>query len=302
MSSLSATQADGYFIPSSYFESGVYKSKSISKHAGSKGHNLYLTNSIVRFELPYDGICLNKVCGAHVGRGTRFNAKKSQTGSYFTTKIWQFDMKCRICSNQGFVIRTDPKRHGFQYVSGIKKKELDFVSTEMNNLGNLHSNVKSNGKQTLKNISSDSQNKCIKSEYHHIESPLMKLERRVIGKRIAITERDKLICLLQRNSYAMSDDAKSNADVRAIYRKRRKLQYQKIVQASRLGLGNGIEMGDITIFDALMTKKIFQDKTKMNQRKNNLFQRLCDSSIFGSVDNMKKSKQYEGSRDFNRNI
>merc|ERR1712113_581165 len=60
--------------------------------------------------------------------------------------------------------------------------------------------------------------------------------------------------------------------------------------------------GDITIFDALKTKKTFQDKTQMiiDQREKNIIQGLCDSSIFGSVDNMKKSKEYERRGDHDR--
>jgi len=41
MSSLSATQADGYYIPPSYIESGAYKKQSINQYAKSKGHNQY---------------------------------------------------------------------------------------------------------------------------------------------------------------------------------------------------------------------------------------------------------------------
>jgi coiled-coil domain-containing protein 130 len=52
MSSLAATQADGYYIPPAYLESGAYKKKSLNQYNNSKGHNQYLTRSVCRFELP----------------------------------------------------------------------------------------------------------------------------------------------------------------------------------------------------------------------------------------------------------
>eukprot|EP00540_Astrosyne_radiata_P016122 CAMPEP_0116853432 /NCGR_PEP_ID=MMETSP0418-20121206/17911_1 /TAXON_ID=1158023 /ORGANISM="Astrosyne radiata, Strain 13vi08-1A" /LENGTH=46 /DNA_ID= /DNA_START= /DNA_END= /DNA_ORIENTATION= len=46
MSSLAATQADGYYCQ--------YKKKSKNQFAGSKGHNQFSQKGVVRFELPYD--------------------------------------------------------------------------------------------------------------------------------------------------------------------------------------------------------------------------------------------------------
>jgi len=183
---------------------------------GSKGHNQYLTSSVVRFELPYDGICLNDICSAHIGKGTRFNAKKSLIGSYFTTKIWQFDLKCRMCANQCFVICTNPKQRGFDYVSGIKKKELKSHTSSVDTFKNVKSYIKGIGELTLVNRPS-CQNNYSLLDFGHFESPLIKLEKQVIGKHIANTEHEKLICLLRRNSFAMSDDSKSNSDLRDIF-------------------------------------------------------------------------------------
>jgi len=75
MSSLSATQSDGYYLPPEYFESGAYRKQSknqfaatntninssnssTSKNIGGErrqqriGHNQWLKNGVVRFELP----------------------------------------------------------------------------------------------------------------------------------------------------------------------------------------------------------------------------------------------------------
>ena len=120
MSSLNATQADGYYVPPEYFESGAYKKQSVSKFAGSKGHNQYLQRSVVRFELPFDGFCTH--CSAHVGKGTRFNAHKAHVDVFFTTKIYEFTTKCRACAHAVFRIRTNPKDRTFDYTEGIRKK------------------------------------------------------------------------------------------------------------------------------------------------------------------------------------
>src|SRR5210317_1995008 len=114
MSSLSATQADGYYVPPEYFDSGKYKKQSRNQFAGSKGHNQFLKNGIARFELPYKGVCAK--CKTSVGRGTRYNAKKvKMEESYFTTPIWEFQMTCRNCQHP-WKIRTNPQQQSFDYI------------------------------------------------------------------------------------------------------------------------------------------------------------------------------------------
>ena len=41
----------------------------------------------------------------HIGRGVRFDALKVRAGSYYTTPIWEFRMKCHMCYHP-IVIRT----------------------------------------------------------------------------------------------------------------------------------------------------------------------------------------------------
>ena len=59
-----------------------------------------------RFELPFNIWCNG--CGSHVGMGVRYNAEKTSAGSYYTTPIFKFRMKCHLCDNH-FEIQTDPK-------------------------------------------------------------------------------------------------------------------------------------------------------------------------------------------------
>ena len=98
MSSTAATQADGYYHPPSYYESGDYKKKSVSRHAGSKGTNQSQLHGVVRFELPIKSVCTS--CNYVIGRGTRFNAKKDCVGKYFSTKIYSFAFKCYECKGE----------------------------------------------------------------------------------------------------------------------------------------------------------------------------------------------------------
>ena len=40
----------------------------------------------------------------HIGIGVRYNAEKTRVGHYYTTPIYQFKMRCHLCSN-AIVIR-----------------------------------------------------------------------------------------------------------------------------------------------------------------------------------------------------
>ena len=40
--------------------------------------------------------------------GVRYNAEKTRAGSYYSTPIFKFRMKCHLCDNH-FEIQTDPK-------------------------------------------------------------------------------------------------------------------------------------------------------------------------------------------------
>lgn len=102
MSSLAASRADNFYHPPDWNPEKISR----DKFQKSTGHNQYTKHGIIRFELPYDGWC--EGCGRHIGKGTRYNAKKEQDGKYFSTKIWKFTMTCATCP-QEFVIATDPK-------------------------------------------------------------------------------------------------------------------------------------------------------------------------------------------------
>lgn len=62
--------------------------------------------------MPFNFICTGSARNSNtehvIGAGTRFNAKKDHVDDYFTTRIYEFQMKCADCKNE-IVIRTDPK-------------------------------------------------------------------------------------------------------------------------------------------------------------------------------------------------
>ena len=61
---------------------------------------------VIRFEMPYNVRCSS--CDSHVGKGVRYNAEKKCVGKYFSTKIWNFRMKCHLCEGF-FEVQTNPK-------------------------------------------------------------------------------------------------------------------------------------------------------------------------------------------------
>jgi len=274
MSSLAATQSDGYYLPPSYFESGKYKSKSISQFQNSKGHNQYLQNGVVRFELPFDGFCTH--CQNHVGKGTRFNAHKKRAGNYFTTTIWEFRMKCRQCAACEFLVRTDPKGRTFEYVEGLKKKNEEWDVAEAGSLGIIDTE---SGRGGILREGSSSQG-------------INLLEKRAAGKRKVLTEIERMQELIRSSGDRGWNDSGRNAGLRATYRTERKAKRRRIKEAKNLGLGEGIEILPGTAVERAQALLAFEDDNvrhrKISQKEKNTFYKLRSSSIFGVKNKVEK--------------
>ena len=123
MSSLAATQSDGFYFPPNYDgrrDGGLSKFNTNGQY---KGSNQYQQSGIIRFELPFDAWCLQ--CESHLSKGLRFNAKKDKAGKYFSTTIWSFAMKCPKCAHS-FLIKTDPANDTYDYAEGLRVHEQDF--------------------------------------------------------------------------------------------------------------------------------------------------------------------------------
>eukprot|EP00984_Skeletonema_dohrnii_P030082 scaffold21211_cov135-Skeletonema_dohrnii-CCMP3373.AAC.3 len=258
MSSLAATQADGYHIPDEYYTSGAYKKKSISQFNGSKGHNQYLQRSVVRFELPFNGVC--KKCEAVVGKGTRFNAHKAH-------------------------IRTNPKERTFDYVVGIRKKAEEFNSTEAGTHGVIDTEF-GPGIFEYRDGKIDAPSK---------ESPeaLHLMEKNARSHRKTLTEHEQMSSLIQLNT-KLETDADANAALRSTFRKDRKSKKRRLKDAASAGLGRGIEMSEETDDDVFTAKRLMQTKydKQAHQSERDSYKSLRASGIFGSK-TLKGTKQLD---------
>jgi len=86
---------------------------------------------IIRFEMPFNIWCGSnaedsdpnvKGCRKHIGIGVRYNAEKTRVAMYYTTPVYQFKMRCHMCSNP-ITIKTDPGNMDYIVVSGGRRVE-----------------------------------------------------------------------------------------------------------------------------------------------------------------------------------
>lgn len=306
MSSLSATQADGYYAPPEYYESGAYKKQSISQYAGSKGHNQYLQRSVVRFELPYDGFCTK--CSAHVGKGTRFNAKKSHVDDYFTSKVWEFETRCRACADCMFKIRTNPKGRCFDYVEGIRRKVEEFDTQEAGAEGVIDTDVGNgiipfNGPDdaAVNDTTSSTGGSSVPGTSARAadgvngvnSNPLSRLERTAVGERKAQMQFGRLESIQRLNNATLKDDSATNAAVRATYRKARQGKKRRLSNAARIGLGHNIELSEPAQEDVAASKEAFGTRQVLDKRarkrETDAFKMVRTGSIFGARSKSKSS-------------
>ncbi|NWI13433.1 CC130 protein, partial [Crypturellus soui] len=75
---------------------------------------------VIRFEMPFNIWCDG--CKNHIGMGVRYNAEKKKVGTYYTTPIYRFRMKCHLCVNY-IEMQTDPAGCDYVIVSGARRKE-----------------------------------------------------------------------------------------------------------------------------------------------------------------------------------
>ncbi|XP_048145857.1 LOW QUALITY PROTEIN: probable splicing factor YJU2B [Corvus hawaiiensis] len=75
---------------------------------------------VIRFEMPFNIWCDG--CQNHIGMGVRYNAEKKKVGTYYTTPVYRFRMKCHLCVNY-IELQTDPGNCDYVIVSGARRKE-----------------------------------------------------------------------------------------------------------------------------------------------------------------------------------
>lgn len=259
MSSLAATQADGYYVPPEYFESGQYKKKSKNQFAGSKGHNQYLQKGVVRFELPYKGVCGK--CQESIARGTRFNAQKVKTEeSYFTTPIWEFRLSCRKCQHP-WRIRTNPKERGFDFVEGasIQAGQEDVVQAP-----------------------------AVDMTSNDVVTNLDRLESIARGERNTKTEIEQLQAIQQLNANTTRQDSDLNAVIRKEFRGDRKLRRLKKQEVAKIGWRDGMQWLNTSVDDHVAAKAAVYGKAHTTEQKR--FDKVRKSSIFETTAKRKRKR------------
>eukprot|EP00948_MAST-09A_sp_MAST-9A-sp1_P001946 g1946.t1 len=242
MSSLSATQADGYYHPPSY---NPRKHKSLKQFhgdrvAGAKHANQYLARGVVRFEMPHMIWCNN--CGCNIMRGNRYNARKRKIGMYFTTPIYEFTMKCRnkdhqrfsddgeriaIGCSQEFIIRTDPKNTDYEFISGCRRvasagrilpmgKDKDGLSQ--------HSNSEI--------LIVDTEDRAKRDE-----NPMQALEHREKDRDKKLSTKAYMSKLIENRTERSKYDQNLNKSIRRMVRKRRREEIALKVETMDMNLG-----------------------------------------------------------------
>jgi len=129
MSSLAAARADNFYYPPEWDPHGANNNRfQGNQHPlGKRAKNLGQGVLTIRFELPFSVWC--EKCNSHCGRGVRYNADKKPGGKYFSTKIWEFSMRCHLCANI-FCIATDPENRTYKCVRGCRQKVETYSSKD----------------------------------------------------------------------------------------------------------------------------------------------------------------------------
>lgn len=269
MSSLAATQADGYYVPPEYFESGAYQKKSKNQwHAATASQGKAKSNHsqpVVRFELPHSGVC--EACDARIMRGTRYNATKIATDEfYFSTRIWEFRIQCRADCTQQFVIRTDPAARDFKYVSGIRLRVQTWDTVEAGSLGVVDLAQSGPRAHALESAA--------------IASDLERLEVAQLGARRAQTEVEQLMTLQRLNLNIYRNDADRNAQIRRGFRTERQSRKRQLVNGDALGWRRGMSLLDHNSADEGQAKgTTFGDRRQSERQR---WQKVRQSTIFSA--------------------
>lgn len=275
MSSLAAARADGFYHPPGWDPSKVSR----DKFQKSKGSNQYEQHGIIRFELPFDGWC--EGCGRHVGKGTRFNAKKEHDGAYFSTKIWKFTMKCATCP-QKFVIATDPKNTDYAFRSGLRKKVEEFeVSGE--------DGVDQRVQDHLDQVYHVGGHAAEQERHDRATNPMYKMQQAQDDKRRVATRQEQIEQLVELNASRRRYDYDANAVLRRAMRKRRRDEQQLDAERKALRLEVPLLPADpadaaeahaaMREAHATAPRHVRNRPFKMNERKRLL--QVATSSIFG---------------------
>ncbi|CAI2378385.1 unnamed protein product [Moneuplotes crassus] len=244
MSTLKATQADGYYIPPNGTGSTLKRMKKSFP-------------STIRFEMPFHIWCDG--CKKKIAKGVRFNAKKKHVGDYLSTKIYAFFMTCNMCQHR-IVIKTDPKGCDYIVESGGQKKAEDFTA-EQTEAMQLERH-----EERLKNQ----------------DNGFLKLERENKDRKIGISEKPRIEAIIKLNDERKKNDYEINYLMRKKFRAEKKLIKKDEGEVKNFGLN--LNKTTLTPDDLLRMKRVKfkaqQNSCRVNKYK--IRKKICSESIFSS--------------------
>lgn len=216
--------------------------------------------NIIRFEMPWNIWCNG--CNSHIGRGVRYNAEKKKAGSYYTTTIWAFTMKCHLCPNK-ITIETDPKNDDYKITEGARRKVESFSASK----AGTHELM---GEEEKRRLAAD---------------PMYRLEHGESDKRKAQKSKPALTRLIEMKSSTRDYD--ENAKLRAAFRvKRKQLKAQAHTDAALISKasleGSQVQLLPESSEDELIAKTMkFGDSQPDALRKRR--REIRQSSIFANT-------------------
>ena len=234
MSSLAAAGADNYYYPAGWApEKGSINTFQKSHPLGKRAKYIHEGILIVRFEMPFNVWCTS--CNTHIGKGVRFNAKKSKAGMYLTTQIYEFLLTCATCKSD-MVVRTDPKNQTYEMVSGIRQK-VEAFTHEQNEAERL------NDADTTIQLNKD---------------PIFRLEHQESDRLVASAKASTLERLIDLQD-SRSDQYTINATLRKSFRTQKHTRRKQRREAASVGIV--VPMAEATAEDhAAVAKVIFNQK------------------------------------------
>lgn len=263
MSSLAAAQADGYYYPREWRpEHGslnrFHGSHPLGKRAKDDG------SLVVRFEMPFDAACTS--CAASIGRGVRFNARKTAAGAYLTTPVYEFQLKCPACK-QEMLVRTDPAARGYEMVRGVRKK-VDVADA-------LAAGGPTDMERSTEQLNAPEVAQQIRDD------PFFRLEHEADDRRAARERARGMDALVERQDEQFRDDYASNAKLRADFRKEKARIKSREREADRLALG--IPLLDVHPDDVVAAKSVVFQSIPGKKKRAAATQRKVSSSTSSSL-------------------
>jgi coiled-coil domain-containing protein 130 len=241
---------------------------------------------VVRFELPFAILC--NTCNGNMARGVRFNADKEPVGNYFSTKIFQFSMRCIHCGKP-FFIRTDPKASEYTCYSGCTRRN---DATNADNITNINAEDLERSLAEEDNVEGSTIEHLSPEERERLKkNPIARLEHVQTDKLKAATKAAHFQRQYHHYQDLHEDEFSVNQAARKRLRVERNKQRAEVEEGKRIGVALPVSLEnnlhELREISALQFKQqsnyLDNVKRKINQRAN--------SSIFNDRKAASKKKK-----------